>query len=120
MSLNLKRMFRFKKKLIKMLLRPGLIGTYVLYVRDETEFTPIYVGRSDTDLRRRLMRHPLLGIASHFEYDVHRDSENAFTVECANYHAMRQDIINKIHPAEPSNKMIKCPFCNNHLKRLIC
>lgn len=106
------RLYRLKPWFIRALIPSGLIGTYVLYVNDSLGYRPVYTGRSDTDLRRRLINHPLMGHATHFDYDVFNSPEKAFIVECAKYHISTDIYLNQIHPATPANSNIKCPFCN--------
>lgn len=50
-----RRLYRLSPWLIRALIPVGYIGTYKLFRLGETE--PIYVGRSDTCLRNRLLRH---------------------------------------------------------------
>ncbi|WP_308313242.1 GIY-YIG nuclease family protein [Streptomyces sp. CBG30] len=53
---------------MRSLIPPQRIGTYVLYGED---WSRQYVGRSDTDVRRRLLRHCSDRRADYFTYDVH-------------------------------------------------
>ncbi|WP_059170462.1 hypothetical protein [Bacillus sp. FJAT-27445] len=107
--------------LIKALIPSGNIGSYVLYKRSQMTniHLPIYIGRSDTDLQRRLCNHPYLGKATHFQFDITNSPEKAFLMECSLYHALVNVLENKIHPAVPVDSKLKCPFCNFHLHKKV-
>lgn len=105
------RLLLFSPWVLRIVLPSKLIGTYTLYKRGSSGITPIYVGRSDTDLLRRLVSHPYQDIATHFHLDIHESPEQAFIVECSLFHMYEQMVINKIHPAVPRNSTLRCPFC---------
>ncbi len=97
-----------------MQLPTGTAGAYVLLRYYPNDAIPIYVGRSDTCLRRRLIRHPLRGLASHFLVAPTRNLEQAFAVESHWYHQYRSEgfpVMNRIHPASPAGTGRRCPFC---------
>lgn len=48
-----------KAPFIRLALPPKVIGAYVLYHERSDGAYAIYAGRSDTDLRRRLLNHPV-------------------------------------------------------------
>lgn len=106
------RMYRFVPWMVRCLIPKGYIGSYQLFRREGERVDLVYVGRSDTDLQHRLLTHPYARKAHYFTYDVHWTKEQAFLVECANYHAATVQLLNKIHPAAPSNSPLKCPFCH--------
>ncbi len=110
----LPRLYKLTPWLIRMIIPSQLIGTYTLYLNDSLGCRPVYTGRSDTDLRRRLISHPLMGYATHFEYNTYDCPEKAFIVECAQYHLSKGIYLNKIHPAIPNGSLISCPFCKIH------
>ncbi len=100
------RLYRLRPWLVRILLPPAVTGTYLL-VTDEVH----YVGRSDTDLRRRLLAHAADGHSDYFAYDVHADARRAYEAECAAYHALKGETRNLIHPAAPAGHHVPCPFC---------
>ncbi|GAB2646731.1 hypothetical protein GCM10009743_22980 [Kribbella swartbergensis] len=51
------RRYRLSPWLIRVIIPPATLGAYVLW----DDSAPIYVGRSDTDLRRRLISHAIRG-----------------------------------------------------------
>lgn len=107
------RLLLFSPWMLRIVLPSKLIGTYTLYKSDSSGITPIYVGRSDTDLLRRLVTHPYQGIGTHFQFNIHENSEQAFIVECSLFHMYEygHTLLNKIHPAAPSHSTLRCPFC---------
>lgn len=90
---------------------PNSIGAYMLYIRVRGKLRPVYAGRSDTDLRRRLLTHHRRQRATHFEYRVVTTSERAFTLECAAYHGTT-GLLNLVHPARPAGTVLQCQFCS--------
>ena len=87
------------------------VGSYILY----RACAPIYIGRSDTDLRRRLVQHAAAGTGEYFRYDVHPNPTRAFRAECSLYHAVDGPLVNRIHPDAPDYLDIDCAFCNANL-----
>ncbi|PFD44779.1 hypothetical protein [Bacillus cereus] len=106
------RLYKFTPWLIKLLIPKGYKGSYILYSKNKQTVVPIYVGRSDTDLQRRLLKHPYLNVAHFFEYYIFDSAEKAFLSEAALYHCFQDDLKNVIHPAVPTHSLLKCPFCN--------
>lgn len=102
------RLYRLAPWVIRVLIPSTIVGTYVLYASDGT---PIYVGRSDTCLRRRLVTHAVLRRAKYFDYQVRWTPERAYIAECAAFHAFAGLLTNAIHPASPSGCSVRCPFC---------
>ncbi|MEU3502190.1 GIY-YIG nuclease family protein [Streptomyces hundungensis] len=99
---------RLSPTLVRALIPPQRIGTYVLYADDGR---PTYVGRSDTDIRRRLLRHCSDRRGDYFTYDVHHSATSAYMVECALFHLLTPDASNRIHPARPEGHRVPCTFC---------
>ena len=91
---------------------PSTPGVYILG-KVRPAFTPIYAGRSDTDLRRRLAVHARRGIATHFTWRLCNDSREAFLQECVLYHLLRATHVleNQRHPDAPDRRGTKCPLC---------
>jgi len=71
----------------------------------------MYIGRSDTDLRRRILQHAAARRAEYFTYDVHHTAQHAFEVESSMYHSEQESLTNCIHPAAPKATRAQCPFC---------
>jgi len=102
---------RLSRWVVRALIPAGLIGTYILHRGG----SPIYVGRSDTDLQRRLLEHSARARGDYFTYDVHYSPEQAFEVECSLFHALRPTITNVLHPDRPDHLTPLCPFCPDTL-----
>jgi len=86
-------------------------GNYALGRKDEEGvFLVGYVGRSDSDVRDRLLQwvgktnYPL------FEYSYADSVKAAFEKECKNYHDFKPPK-NDVHPARPDGTNWKCPYC---------
>lgn len=105
------RLYRLVPWLVRALIPPGQIGSYTLYQRTGTQAQVSYVGRSDTDLQRRLLTHAQRRIGAYFEFDVHKTREQAYTAESAAYHALQGETSNCVHPATPAGAAMVCPFC---------
>lgn len=113
------RLYKFVPWLIRALIPKGCRGTYVLYTRKENTIEPVYIGRSDTDLQRRLLSHPYLETADFFEYYTFDTIEKTFISEAALYHCFEGMLLNHIHPSKPANSKLQCPFCLKHYNQTI-
>lgn len=102
------RLLRLRPWLIRSLIPPQQVGTYVLYTATGI---PRYVGRSDADLRQRLLRHCTDRRGAYFTYDVHNSPLNAFEMECALFHVLGPSITNRIHPDHPAYQPARCAYC---------
>lgn len=76
-------------------------------------FAPVYVGRSDFDVRSRLIAHCS---GAGFRYFVVRTCARAleaFQRECFYWHALRGSdrLLNVYHPDSPSGFGLACPYC---------
>ena len=89
---------------------PKKIGTYCLgYRSNETTFHPKYVGRSDTDLNKRLK--DWVGEYKRFKFMYHTTIKQAYEKECHLYHDWKDHIDNDVHPATPEGTDYTCPVC---------
>jgi len=86
----------------------GKPGIYYLGEVQENKFFVLYVGRSDTCLKTRLLQHVKKGIYHFFRFRMCRTKKSAFKNECYMYHTYN-DAHNKIHPAH--NGECDCPVC---------
>lgn len=113
--MNGQRLLRLKPWLVRATIPAGCAGTYTLHRAGG----PIYVGRSDTDLRRRLIQHCGTRKGEYFSYDTHHSATAAFEVECSLYHSLQGSIINILHPDAPNFSDATCPFCASQLKQVL-
>lgn len=102
-----RRRYRLVPWLIRALVPAARSGSYLLFIAGE----PVYAGRSDTDLRRRLLVHAHDNRADYFDFDQHLGARAAFLTECATFHAIVDTLENRIHPAAPARSGERCPFC---------
>ena len=84
---------------------PDYMGVYVLS-RDGKERT--YVGRSDSDLSRRLVQSADAGDYSYFWFDYASSERNCYLKECELYHKYDPPD-NTVHPAVPYGANWRCP-----------
>jgi hypothetical protein len=101
------RRYRLRPWLVRSLIPVGQTGSYVLYRSGR----PVYAGRSDTDLRRRLLAHAASARADYFTYDVHHNPAMAYSAECLHFHLLDRPIDNVIHPAHPAGESGPCSYC---------
>lgn len=101
--------FRFTPAAIRLCIPCQVVGSYLLL--DDRH--PVYIGRSDTCLRRRLESHPLLGAATHVVWEAASTPDKAFLSEAFWFHELRRHhlVINLVHPARPAGSDRNCPYC---------
>ncbi|MBV1949672.1 hypothetical protein [Streptomyces sp. BV129] len=106
---------RFTRSVVHRRVQPGTVGAYLLLGYVQGAIRPLYVGRSDTCLHRRLYHHPLQGIATHFIVTPTRNSDQAYATEAHWYHHLSAGhrLLNRIHPASPAGTARRCPFCRD-------
>lgn len=87
-------------------------GAYALGSVLEGVFHIAYVGRSDTDVGKRLKDH--VGKHIFFKFDYFGSPKAAFEKECNLYHDFGETSLeNKIHPDRPAGSGWRCPCCKN-------
>jgi hypothetical protein len=109
------RLNRLRPWLVRALIPPERVGSYILY----RAAVPVYMGRSGSDLRRRLLQHAGVGTTEYFGYDVHPSPWHAFQVECSLYHAGTGQLTNRVHPRAPTSVATACPFCGIQLCQVL-
>jgi len=83
-------------------------GNYALgFLRDDG-FVPRWVGRS-TNLRGRLKDHVDEGHPL-FKFRYVGPERESFDIECANYHAFKKQLVNRVHPRRPKGQRWPCPL----------
>lgn len=108
-----KSYYSFNENSINNVVTSVSAGNYALgYLNKNNEFVVQYVGRSDSDVRGRLLQHIDEGYEA-FKFSYATSPKAAFEKECKNYHDF-EPRNNKIHPDRPSNsKSWKYPYCDN-------
>ncbi len=90
----------------------AVIGAYVLGFQQPNTFSISYVGRSDEDLKQRLISHTNEKYTD-FKFIVLPSKEEAFYKECNLYHDWGENTLdNKKHPDRPEGTNYQCPRCN--------
>jgi hypothetical protein len=91
------------------------IGNYALGIAHKDIFAVQYIGRSDTNLNKRLKDHIGEGYPA-FKFYYATNSKEAYTNECIDYHRFidaNKRLDNEIHPDKPKNapSSLVCPVC---------
>ncbi|MFQ5951451.1 MAG: hypothetical protein ACE5KH_05145 [Candidatus Geothermarchaeales archaeon] len=71
-----------------------------------------YIGRSDTSVRRRLLRHVREGVYDYFYVEHKETPPDAFERECNLFHYYRDELHNETHPGRPRGYRGQCPRCS--------
>jgi hypothetical protein len=85
---------------------PGVFALGVL--NEDGRFQMLFVGRSDSDVRRTLKAY--IGKANRFKFQLFDDPEEAFRKECEIYHFMKPKA-NTVHPMRPATMEWVCREC---------
>ena len=109
-------MYELNKSTIESLIKDGLIGNYALGMKSVNgSFVVHYVGRSDTDLKQRLIQHldddkPY----PYFKFSIASNIREAYLKECKNFHDFGAEsyLDNKSHPSKPEGIKEVCPYCD--------
>jgi hypothetical protein len=107
--------YRLTPDIIQSVVPRQRIGTYVLIKNGQIH----YVGRADTDLQRRLLAHYAVSRGEYFRFQLHATVEQAYDAECAAYHALKNQVTNVAHPAQPDFKAIACAFCSTEVRAIL-
>ena len=83
-------------------------GAYALGHTDNRTFYIHYIGRSDSNVEKRLRDHK--GAQPQFKYEYYPTSKAAFEKECHLYHDFGPPG-NKRHPDRPDGRDWECPVC---------
>ncbi len=83
-------------------------GVYIFF--DEKDGEPVYVGRSDTSLFRRMEKRGY----RYYRYKHCDTPEEAWIWECEYYHKHKDILENINHPARPAGVGdVPCPICGD-------
>lgn len=111
-NLGMGTVYNFDSDTINAAITRKCCGNYALGYIEDDEFIVEYVGRSDSDVKGRLLNHIGEDYES-FKFSYATSPKDAFRKECKNYHDFGGDegkLDNKIHPDRPNNsKYWKCP-----------
>jgi hypothetical protein len=104
-----RRLYLLHPWLVRVLIPERRAGAYMLY----TAGRPVYAGRSDRDLQGRLITHACSERADYFGYEVYPDAERAYDMECALFHMLVPNLVNRVHPAAPAATERQCFICGH-------
>ncbi|MEA1955124.1 MAG: hypothetical protein U9N02_01355 [Campylobacterota bacterium] len=84
------------------------------YTNANKKFVPKYIGRSDSDLKARLLNHVSNEQYKEFKYSYATSQKAAFKKECQNFHDFggSKKLDNDIHPDRPNGSGLECPICD--------
>ncbi len=109
-SLNMMGPYPLTQDDINLRIPEGKIGNYAFgYINERGAFVVEYVGRSDTDLKKRIPHG--IGLYKLYKYSLAASVQEAFEKECKNYHDFggSKGLNNTIHPDRPIGKNYNCP-----------
>lgn len=110
------RAWLFVPMLVRLVVPPRRPGVYLLGGLDPVDgtFSPFYVGRSDTDVRKRVACHEHSARFTHFRVRLSTSPTEAYNLECHCWHALRDGgrLINQHHPDVPVWAQCHCPYCS--------
>lgn len=110
-SLNMNGPYKLDTKTIEEQVTKTSSGNYALGRKKKNgKFGIGYVGRSDTDVKKRLKRWVSDKIRPLFKFSYATSPKAAFEKECQNYHDFKPPE-NDVHPQRPDNTNWKCPHC---------
>jgi hypothetical protein len=82
---------------------------YGVYILSKTGKKPHYVGRSDNDLKGRILRSVKEKRCSYFWAQETSSPMQAYKLECKYYHKYEEIVVNEIHPDVPDGTNWRCP-----------
>lgn len=109
----MERAYLLNANILRSLIPPQKIGVYLLGTYHLGDFHPIYAGRSDSCLLKRLLNHNHRDKATHVVWRFTLTISQAFRQECCLYHTYEDEfLLNKGHPASPKGSGLRCPICS--------
>jgi len=111
-KLDMNGSYELKKEKIEEKITKISSGNYALgHIKDKS-FIVEYVGRSDDDLNKRLIKW--VSSYKRFKFSYATSPKAAFEKECKNYHDFGENksLDNKIHPDRPDGSSWACSDCD--------
>ena len=102
--------YELDAEVIKNVVGRRRVGVYFLGQQLNDELCVQYVGRSDTDLKRRLLQHARAGQYPRFAVCPTKTIWDAYRLECREWHRFAH-LFNRIHPDSPKILPYLCPYC---------
>lgn len=111
--------YNLEQDTVRRFVPDDVAGTYCLgWILDDGNFYAGYVGRSDTDLKRRLLQHTYTGAFPAFRFVPAATIYDAYVMECSAYH-LTEGMLNRVHPRAPRRLPYKCPVCTKGVNVLL-
>lgn len=121
-TLNMGRSYALTRDEINKNIDDNRIGNYALgYINEQGMFIVKYVGRSDVNLRMRIL-HGIVDMQKdpthryeRFKFSYADSALEAYEKECRNYHdfgGIEGLLLNKTHPDKPVGTDCLCPICD--------
>ena len=112
-TLDMNGSYKLDEETVNKIVTKTSVGNYALGKKNEKgNFSVCYVGRSDSDVKNRLLYWVENSSRPLFKYSYTTSIKEAFEKECKNYHDF-DPTDNDIHPDRPEGKDWKCPHCDN-------
>ncbi len=116
---ELKGPFLLNKVTVNNRIDENAVGVYILEKVLSQDFLSQdlliakYVGRSDTDLNRRLQDHVRNDYYKQFKFKICANKTEAYKEECRLYHELKEPhgLDNDRHPDSPDDLDLECPYC---------
>lgn len=102
--------YRLSKDIVNRFVPRKTVGVYRLGVKERHGFRVRYFGRSDTNLRKRLLKHADERRFTYFSFEETSTILEAFRQECREWHMMMKTE-NVIHPDAPKSLPYRCIYC---------
>lgn len=120
-SLNMGISYNLTYEEIDRVVSEERIGNYAYgYLNEKGVFIVCYVGRSDTDLKKRI-KHGIEDMKAdptcpyeRFKFSYASSIQEAYEKECRNYHDFGGEdgyLRNEVHPSKPEHYGGICPVC---------
>lgn len=113
-SLNMNGSYKLESETVNKTITKKSASNYALGYTNDKTFIVKYVGRSDSDLKARLLSHISNGKYKEFKYSYATSPKTAFEKECQNFHDFGETkkLDNDIHPDRPNRSGWECPICD--------
>lgn len=113
-NLGMEGAFNLDTKTIENKIEKTSAGNYALGRKnDEGIFLISYIGRSDSDIKKKLHKWVGRSKSDLFKFKYASSVREAFVMECDNFHDfVHNDKIK--HPERPKNTDWKCPRCKKY------
>ncbi len=118
-SLNMSNSFEFNFNVINSKINDNKIGNFALGSKQYNDFTVLFVGMSQDDLKATLKEHLRVNSKyTHFKFSYAETVKEAFEKECVDYHTFKNSVLNEYHPSSPVDFDYSCPVDNCEFNKI--